>query len=69
VQAAQLLINTVRSDKSVLNNLIKSCDGTRCQKKSNMKTKFFLKISDHQQSVAAALSRGLPHTISSAGGR
>jgi len=28
-----------------------------------------IKISDHQQSVAAASSRGLPHTPSSAAGR
>jgi hypothetical protein len=27
-----------------------------------MKPKFFLQISDQQQSVAPALSRGLPHT-------
>jgi hypothetical protein len=51
------------------NNLIKNCEGTRCQEKSNMKPKFFLQISDHQQSVAPAPSRGLPHTRSSAGGR
>jgi hypothetical protein len=27
-----------------------------------MKPKFFLQISDHQQSMAVAPSRGLPHT-------
>jgi hypothetical protein len=32
-----------------------------------MKQKFFSQISDHQQSVAPAPSRGLPHTPSSAG--
>ena len=42
-------------------------DGTLYQDTSNMKPKFFLQISDHQQSVAP--SRGLPHTLSSAGGR
>jgi hypothetical protein len=51
------------------NNLIKSSDGTRYQKNSNMKPKFFLQISDHQQSVAPAPSRGHPHTPSSADGR
>jgi hypothetical protein len=34
-----------------------------------MKQKFFLKISDHQQSVALTPSRGLPYTHNSVGGR
>jgi hypothetical protein len=54
---------------SIHNNFIKICEGTRYQDKSKMKPKFFLQISDHQQSVAPAPSRGLPHTPSSAGGR
>jgi len=49
--------------------LIKSYDGTRYQKKSNMKPKFFLQISDRQQSMAPAPSKGFPQTPSSAGGR
>jgi hypothetical protein len=37
--------------------------------KTKLKQKFFSQISDHQQSVAPAASRGHPHTPSSAGGR
>jgi len=71
MQAALLLINTVRSEKSVFRIILSKVviARTPCQKKSNMKLKFFLKISDHQQSVAPAPSSGLPHTPSSAGGR
>ena len=37
--------------------------------KTKLKQKFFSQISDHQQSVAPAASRGHPHTPISAGGR
>jgi hypothetical protein len=37
------------------NNLIKICEGTRYQDKSNMKPKFFLQISDHQQSCGSLI--------------
>jgi hypothetical protein len=49
--------------------LIKKNFSTRYQDKSNMKPKFFLQISDYQQSVAPAPSRGLPHAPSAAGGQ
>ena len=50
-------------------NLVNSCEGIRCQDQRNMKPKFFLQISDQQQSVVPAASTGLPHTARSAGGR
>jgi hypothetical protein len=34
-----------------------------------MKPKFFLKISDQQQSMVSALTGSFPHIASSAGGR
>jgi len=67
--AAQLLINTGRSDKSVLRIMLSKVMMAHYQKKISMRPKFFLQISDQQQSVAPAPSRDLPHTPSSADGR
>jgi hypothetical protein len=64
---AQILIKTDRSDKRVIKNVTTIYAGTLYLDKSITKPKFFLQISDHQQSVAP--SRGPPHTPSSAGGR
>jgi hypothetical protein len=44
-------------------------EGKRSMNKYFTQLKFFAKISDHQQSVVPAPSRGIPHTPSSAGGR
>ena len=57
-----LLIITGRSDKSVSKIVLSKVVMAHAIRKNNMKPKFFLKISDHQQSVAPAPSRGLPHT-------
>ena len=53
--------------KARLKNDIKNDEGRPYQDTCNMKPKFFLQISDHQQSLAPP--RGLPHTPGSAGGR
>jgi hypothetical protein len=52
-QTAQFLIKTLKSDKSVLRKIIRSCDGIRYHNNINIRPKFFLQISDHQQSMAA----------------
>jgi hypothetical protein len=49
--------------------LINDYKGTCRQDKNDIKTKFFLKISGHQQSVDLAFTGSLPHTFSFAGGR
>jgi len=69
LQAAHLLIKTGKSDKEVIKIILSKFVKSHLSGKSNMKPKFFLKISDQRQSVAPAPSRGLPHTPSSAGGR
>jgi hypothetical protein len=69
IQAAKMLNQTGRSDKIVLRIILKIYRGISYQDKSNLNPKFFSKISDHQQSVSPAPSRGLPHTPSSAGDR
>jgi hypothetical protein len=69
MQAAQLLNNTGKSDKDLIKIILSNFMKTHDIRKSNMKSKFFLQISDHQQSVDPAPSRGLPHTPSSDSGR
>jgi hypothetical protein len=69
LKAAQLLIKTGKSDKDVIKIILSKFMKPHHIRKSNMKPKFFLQISDHQQIVAPAPSRGLPHTPISAGGR
>ena len=59
IQVTQLLIKTGRSDKSVLRIILLNVVMTHAvRKKSNMRPKFFLQTSDHQQSTSAAPSRG-----------
>jgi len=69
LQAAQLLIKIGKSDKDVIKIILSKFMQPHHIRKNNMKPKFFLQISDRQQSVAPAPSRCLPHTPSSAGGR
>jgi len=69
MQATQLFIETDNSNKGENKILLSKFMTAHDIRKSNIKSKFFLQISDHQQSVAPAPSKGLAHTFSSAGGR
>ena len=70
IPAAQLPIETGRSDKDVvkiiLSALEPACD---ISKEQHEEGKILFKISDQQPRVAQASSEGHPHTTSSAGGR
>ena len=69
MSAAQYFIKTDKTDNDMIKRIITIYVKAQDTRKSNMKPKFFSQISDHQQSVAPAPSRGQPHTPSSAGGR
>ena len=65
----KLLNKADKPDKEMIKIIFSIYVKAHGNRKSNMKQKFFLQISDHQQSVAPDPSRGHLHTPNSAGGR
>ena len=66
---AQLLIKTDKSNEDMVKIIFSIYVKAHDNRKKEHEVKFFSQISDHQQSVAPAPSRGLPHTPNSAVGR
>jgi hypothetical protein len=62
LSAARLFINTDKINTDMIKRIFTIYVKAQDTRKSNMKPKFFLQISDHQQSVAPVPSRDLPHT-------
>jgi hypothetical protein len=60
MQAAQRLIETDKSNKDENKIILSKFMMAHDFRQSNMKSKFFLQISGHQQSMASVPSRGLP---------
>jgi hypothetical protein len=70
VNGDSIVCQTRRSDTDTIKDYHDNLRGQAVYRQMYNETKIlFLKISDHQQSVAPAPSRGLLHTYSSAGGR
>jgi hypothetical protein len=69
MHAAQLFIEIYKSNKDENNIFLLKLMMAHDTRQSSMKSKFFLQISDHEQSVAPTPSRGLSHTPNSDGGR
>lgn len=69
MSAAQLFVKADKTDNDMIKRIFTIYVKAQDTRNSNMKPKFFSQISDHQQSVAPAPSKGYPQIPSSAGGR